>query len=179
MRVEESFMTDKRKGVSRLVYFLPLWIVLLGFFFAEVEIQIEGAEGWAASLPTWRIEDSRLLDIFWGGRPMTGYHAWIFSFMALVFHLPIFIQGCFSIKLEARILGGLMIFWIVEDFLWFVLNPAFGLHKFNPASVPWHKHWLLGMPTDYIVFLIAGFALMCYSFRMSKEKPDARNGDVT
>jgi len=172
-------MTDKRKGVSRLVYFLPLWIVLLGFFFAEVEIQIEGAEGWAASLPTWRIEDSRLLDIFWGGRPMTGYHAWIFSFMALVFHLPIFIQGCFSIKLEARILGGLMIFWIVEDFLWFVLNPAFGLHKFNPASVPWHKHWLLGMPTDYIVFLIAGFALMCYSFRMSKEKPDARNGDVT
>lgn len=36
---------------------LLLWIGVLGLFFAMVEIQIEGAAGWAASLPTWRIEN--------------------------------------------------------------------------------------------------------------------------
>ena len=75
------------------VLLLIFWVVLLGFFFAQVEIQIEGAAGWAANLPTWRIEQHWLLDIFWGGRPLTGYHAWVFSFIALFFHFPsIFMQ---------------------------------------------------------------------------------------
>jgi len=62
-----------------------------GVLFAEVEIQIEGAAGWASSL---RLEDRDhwLLDLFWGGRPMTGYHAWVFSFMFLAFHLGVFID---------------------------------------------------------------------------------------
>ena len=145
-------------------FFLLMWVTLLGFLFAQVEIQIEGANGWAASLSTWRIEHGILLDLFWGGRPMTGYHAWVFSFMAAVFHLPLLIKGEFSLKLEARIISCLMLFWIIEDFLWFVFNPAFGLAKFNPANIPWHKHWALGMPTDYSVFLICGLTLFWYSF---------------
>ena len=79
---------------------LFLWVILLAFFFAKVEIQIEGGAGWAANLPTWRIESHWLLDIFWGGRAMTGYHAWVFSFMALVFHLPIFLTGTWTAKME-------------------------------------------------------------------------------
>ncbi|MBD3308853.1 hypothetical protein GF339_20775, partial [candidate division KSB3 bacterium] len=47
------------------------WIALLSFFFAKVEIHIEGEAGWAANLPTWRIERHWLLDLLWGGRPMT------------------------------------------------------------------------------------------------------------
>lgn len=143
---------------------LMLWISVLGLFFAMVEIQIEGASGWAASLPTWRIESHWLLDIFWGGRPMTGYHAWVFSFMALVFHLPIFISGQWSLKLEARIIGSVMLFWIIEDFLWFVLNPAFGLAKFQPQFVPWHKQWLGVVPTDYVTFSIGALVLIATSF---------------
>lgn len=66
------------------------WVALLGLFFAQTEIQIEGGAGWAANLPTWRIEHHWLLDIFWGGRPMTGYHAWVFPFIAMFFHFPFF-----------------------------------------------------------------------------------------
>ena len=33
------------------------WIALLSFFFAQVEIQIEGPAGWAGNLPTWRVEN--------------------------------------------------------------------------------------------------------------------------
>ena len=72
---------------GRALLLTLVWVALLALFFAEVEIQIEGAAGWAANLPTWRIEQHWLLDIFWGGRPMTGYHAWVFSFMALIFFI--------------------------------------------------------------------------------------------
>ena len=139
------------------------WILLLSFFFAKVEIQIEGDCGWAENLPTWRIERHWLLDIFWGGRPMTGYHAWAFSFMALVFHLSVFLGGKWTLPLEARILGSLMLFWACEDFLWFVINPAFGIRKFRPEHIPWHKHWCWGVPVDYLVFTVFGGLLIWYS----------------
>lgn len=52
---------------------LLLAVVVLALFFANVEIQIEGPHGWAASLPvTFRVEEHWLLDVFWGGRALTG-----------------------------------------------------------------------------------------------------------
>jgi hypothetical protein len=151
---------------TRLTHILVLlfWVLLLGVFFAKTEIQIEGAHGWAASLPTWRIEKHLLLDIFWGGRAMTGYHAWVFSFMSLVFHLPHVVQGSFSWRMEARCIAALMIFWIAEDFLWFILNPAFGLARFSRDCIPWHKHWMLGVPTDYLTYMLLGGLLLAWSF---------------
>lgn len=148
--------------------FLIVFVCTLALFFAQVEIQIEGAAGWAKNLPTWRIEQHWLLDIFWGGRPMTGYHAWIFPFMLLVFHLPAVMFDEWSLRLEARILGCVALFWIIEDALWFLLNPAFGLAKFNPSNIPWHVHWLGVMPTDYWTFGFVGLALILISYFFSK-----------
>jgi hypothetical protein len=137
-------------------------VLLLAFFFANVEIQIEGSAGWAANLPTWRIEHHWLLDIFWGGRPMTGYHAWVFPFVTLFFHFPLLFLWHFSWRAEARVIACAQTFWIAEDFLWFVLNPAYGLEKFNPQNVPWHVHWLGPVPVDYWTFL--GMALILFTF---------------
>ncbi len=129
------------------------FVAVMAFFFANVEIQIEGAHGWASSLPvTFRVDDHWLLDLVWGGRPLTGYHAWVFSFMALVFHLPLVWEGRWSWRAEARALACVSWFWIVEDLLWFVLNPAFGWANLTPEAVPWHVHWFLGLPTDYWTF---------------------------
>lgn len=153
--------------ISRPVLRIALtigWVMLLGFFFAQTEIQIEGAAGWAANLPTWRIERHWLLDLFWGGRAMTGYHAWIFPCIALFFHFPFFFLQQWSPRLEARAIGCIMLFWIVEDFLWFVLNPAYGLARFSPEQVPWHKHWWLGAPTDYWISLCAAALLLGFSY---------------
>lgn len=140
-----------------------IWVSLLSFFFAMTEIQIEGAAGWAANLPTWRIEQHWLLDIFWGGRPLTGYHAWVFAFMALIFHFPFVLHGQWSLRLQARALACLMLFWIIEDALWFVLNPAYGLGRLNPATVPWHKHWFCGLPADYWISALIASLLLYYS----------------
>lgn len=154
-----TYPTYLLRSLTTLAY-----VALLGFFFAQVEIQIEGAAGWAAGLPTWRIEKHWLLDIFWGGRPMTGYHAWVFSFMALAFHLPGVLTREWTWHLELRILGSLALFWIIEDWLWFVCNPAFGLARFTPAFVPWHKHWLLAMPSDYLIMGTLGLLCLHLSF---------------
>lgn len=150
---------------ARGVLLLLIWVALLAGFFAMVEIQIEGANGWAAALPTWRIEKHWLLDMFWGGRAMTGYHAWVFPFIAMFFHFPFFFGQRWSLALEARALGCVMLFWIVEDFLWFLFNPAFGLSRFNPVHVTWHKHWWLFAPTDYWTFTAVAAVLLWVSFR--------------
>ena len=146
------------------LFILLLWILLLALFFAKVEINIEGGNGWGAGLPTWRIEKHWLLDIFWGGRAMTGYHAWVFPFIILLFHTVFFVGCQWSLKLEARIVASLMLFWLIEDFLWFVLNPHYGFRKFNKNDIPWHSHrWFIFMPVDYWIFMVAASMLLWYS----------------
>jgi hypothetical protein len=144
---------------------LVLAVALLALLFANVEIQIEGPHGWAAKLPvTFRMEGHWALNLFWGGRPLTGYHVWIFSFMLLAFHLPLIFAWQWSLKLEARVLGCVMLFWVIEDLLWFVLNPAYGWGRLISKQVPWHKHWLLGLPTDYWTFSVGAVLLIGFSF---------------
>jgi len=135
------------------------WVALLAFLFAKLEIQIEGPDGWAARLPTWRLPRNSGWRWLFGNRDITGYHVYAFSFMAAAFHLPLVFAGRFSLPLEARALASLALFWVLEDFLWFVFNPAFGLARFNRRHIPWHPHWILGLPVDYLPML-AGSALL-------------------
>ena len=143
---------------------LLVYVIFLAFLFAKVEIHVEGEHGWAAGLPTWRIENHPLLEFFWGGRPLTGYHVWAFSFMSCAFHLPIAVSGAFSLSLEARCLGCLMLFWVIEDFLWFAFSPTYTIHQLFRKEVPWHKYNLLGLPRDYWMFGIAGTACFIFSY---------------
>jgi len=147
---------------------LLAFVSLVAFLFARAEVHIEGPHGWAGKLPTWRVEDHQLLNIFFGGKPLTGYHLWMFLFMAGIFHLPLAFFDAFSIKLEARVLGSLMLFWLIEDFLWFVTNPAYGLKKFKDEHISWHNHWAGPVPVDYVVGAVLGTTLLVYSFAHAK-----------
>ena len=160
---------DREGGARRTIGFMA-WVLLMAFFFANVEVQIEGAAGWAGALPTWRIEHHWLLDIFWGGRAMTGYHAWVFSFMLLVFGAPLVFMGRCSWRDAGLALAGVMTFWMVEDFLWFIVNPAWGWARFSPAHVPWHKHWLFGVPTDYWVGLGGAALILWFRHRPGRQR---------
>ncbi len=144
---------------------LLLGVAGMAAVFAKVEIHIEGKDGWAGSLPTWRIEKHWLLDVFFGGRPLTGYHAWALPFSLLIFHFPLLFAWDWSWRLEARCLACLMVFWIIEDLLWFILNPAWGWRRFTPTEVRWHKHWLFGLPTDYWTFAIIAAGLLWFAYR--------------
>ena len=163
--------------MMRVLHLLLLLIAVaaLALTFAQVEIQIEGSAGWAANLPTWRVEKHWLLDLFWGGRAMTGYHAWVFPFMFLVFHLGFVLTQRWSRWLEARARAGVVLLWGLEALNLLVINHPIGIERFTPANVPWHRHWFLGAPVDYWVFGLLASALLWYSFvRAPRDVPASR-----
>ncbi len=135
-------------------------LLILTLLFALAEIQIEGSHGWAANLPTWRL-DNRWVRRFYSSKPLTGYHLYAQLFILFVIHLP-FALGLVrpAWHVEARLLAFFILFWIMEDFLWFLLNPAFGLKRFQPRHIWWHAPtWWWIMPRDYWIFLPVGLLL--------------------
>ena len=143
-------------------------LLITSWLFANLEIQIEGGAGWAAKLPTWRIEN-RWTRLFFGKRALTGYHLYAILFVTIVSHAPFFI-GMIPITwhAEERILSFNILFWIVEDFLWFVCNPEYGLRRFRKQHIWWHEgNWWWIMPRDYWLFVPVGVYLFFISLRGS------------
>jgi hypothetical protein len=137
-----------------------VYLLISALVLARLEIEIEGPHGWAEKLPTWRISN-RWTRLLLGARPLTGYHFWLLIFVLLMVHVPMAVQtSSWSWGMELRVSSFYIFFWIVEDFLWFVINPAYGIRRFRPEHIWWHaKNWWWVMPRDYWVFgLIAGFA---------------------
>lgn len=136
-----------------------LGVVSLAATFALIEIQIEGKAGWAANLPTWRLRHHWWQRLF-PGRPLTGYHFWVQVFIVLVAHLPFAFGLPWGWAVELRALAFVLLFWVVEDFLWFVLNPHFGLRRFKPEHIPWHREaWWWIAPRDYWLATISALLL--------------------
>lgn len=143
-----------------------LFVLATAALFALLEIEIEGENGWAITLPTWRI-DNRWTRIFFGSRALTGYHLYVHIFILLILHLP---YGLSLVEpswaAELRILAFLILFWILEDFLWFVFNPSFGIRRFTAADIWWHRpSWWWIMPREYWIFapIAVAFYLLSWS----------------
>jgi hypothetical protein len=124
-----------------------VFMVFMAFILALWEIQIEGKEGWAAKLPAWRIEKGWPTKLT-GGRPVTGYHLYMTVFMIAVVHLPLFFLN-WSWRLELLLLGFYSGMALIEDFLWFVFNPHYGLKNFRKGKIWWHKTWWGPVPSLY------------------------------
>jgi hypothetical protein len=134
-----------------------LHLLLTSFLFAQLEIQVEGPHGWAARLPTWKIEN-RWTRLFFSSKPLTGYHFFLIPY-------ALGLGPIMSLALELRILSFFILFWIVEDFLWFVMNAAFGVRRFKREHIWWHSaHWWWIMPRDYWLFLPVGIGLYVVSW---------------
>jgi hypothetical protein len=82
-------------------------------------------------------------------------------FVLLMVHVPLVLDtAAWTWGMELRVASFYILFFIAEDFLWFVLNPAFGIRRFRKEHVWWHAPtWWWVMPRDYWVFgMLAGFA---------------------
>ncbi len=143
------------------------YVFLMCLALAYLEVQIEGPHGWAAALPTWRTLDPRVTWIF-GGRPLTGYHLGLNAFLLLALHWPVLFKR-WSLVDECRVLQSFAVMAFVWDFLWFVLNPSFGLGRYDAAHVWWFRHWLLGVPVDYGVGAAAALLLRLWPALVHKE----------
>ena len=124
-----------------------VFMLLMAFILAEWEIQIEGKDGWAAKSPGWRVEKGWLMKLS-GGRPVTGYHFYMTIFLIALVHLPLFFLA-WTWRLECLLLGFYVGMVLLEDFLWFVLNPYYGIKKFRKGQIWWHKSWWGPVPALY------------------------------
>lgn len=137
---------------------------------AVLEIQIEGKYGWAEKLPTRRPDSSKwyskIYKLIMCGKDLTGYHLSVLTLVLIFFHYPYFTVQAWDWSLELKTLSFFFLVSIVWDFLWFVLNPHYGLRRFKPEYIWWHKKWFLFMPIDYYLALIIS-ALFYLRFSLS------------
>lgn len=134
----------------------------LALVLALVEIEIEGAYGWAQNLPTpYRVSGpaARAFGLVLGGKPLTGYNLLMFASTLLFFHLPFAFGAPWTAARELAVLAAWVSWSAVWDFLWFLLNPAYGWRRFRPGTVWWHSRWLLRLPLDYWIAVVVSLAL--------------------
>lgn len=142
-----------------------IYIFILATVLAILEIQIEGPNGWAKNLPTWRPSSDKwyikLYVKFMSGREATGYHITMFTFVFLIFNLPYAFGLDLNWENWLKTLSFFLIFVVLWDFLWFVLNPHYPLKKFKKEHIWWHKKWLSVAPVDYYgSILLSGIILL-------------------
>jgi hypothetical protein len=136
-----------------LTYIQPIYIFILALILAILEVQIEGAHGWAKNLPTWRANPhkwyAKLYMKMMEGKEMTGYHLSLFSMIFLLFHFPYASGLSWTISNEISTIIFFLFFIVVEDYLWFVVNPYFTVKDFKGNHLFWHQKWFLKLPRDY------------------------------
>jgi hypothetical protein len=130
-------------------------------------VQIEGPNGWAKNLPTWRVQPSWLKPLL-GARPLTGYHLALNILLILFLHLPQVMSG-WSFAREILIL--MLFFYLTAtwDYLWFILNPHYGLQRHRAGEVWWFRHWFAGFPLDYYYAVVVGFGIRLIPFFIGRE----------
>jgi len=161
---------------------LPVAAALFCFYallVACVEIEIEGAHGWAERLPTWyRVSGplARLYFLVSGGRPLTGYHVTMIPALFLSFHLAFALGRDWSLVAELQVLAIWAVWVALWDAIWFFFNPAYGLAGFRPGQVWWHPKWLGPVPSAYVVGVVGsllfagGAAILADSFGLLVEQ---------
>lgn len=149
--------------MSELELGRTLLLFAWAFGLAAIEIEIEGGWGWAERLPTWwrsRGLVGRVYGVAMGRRPLTGYHVWAFTIPLLVLHLPYAMGVDWTLAGELRTLATFFALAVVWDYLWFVLNPAYTVKRFERGKVWWFEvPWLWRFPLDYYLGIALSLVL--------------------
>jgi hypothetical protein len=157
---------------------------LLGLFavlMAAVEIEIEGPYGWAEKLPTpYRVSGpvARLFGLLLGGKPLTGYNLLLFTATLVAFHLPFAFGVSWTAARELALIAAWVSWSALWDFLWFLLNPAYGWRRLRPGNVWWHRRWLWHLPLDYWVAIVISLLLALAAQLVADATPGGAGGSL-
>lgn len=138
--------------------FKALFFGLMATCLACIEIESEGKYGWAEKAPTWFRTRGFVARVFMmGGKPLTGYHAFMFFFPLFFFHAQFFLGAAWGWPAEIMAFALYFAWCPLWDYHWFVLNPYYA-GKFNKRDIWWHNKsvWIFGLfPMEYLM----GFSL--------------------
>lgn len=155
-----------KKNISAV--WMTIFVFLFALIFAAFCVNAEGAAGWAGNLPAWRPDSNlwwvkALAIIPLGGREVNGFDLFVILFFIMAFVFIPFWNWTHGKTFKLRDWGELLcffaIFSVVEDFLWFMVNPAYGLEKFSAEFIPWHESWIGPLPPDYYLGIVASIGL--------------------
>ena len=138
-----------------------IWMTILALFHGLQEKEIEGKHGWARHLPTFRF--STFITKLLIGKEITGYHLFMLIMWIVIFH-GIFLFQEWNTKTELIILGLLNIYFVIEDFLFFVVNPHYRLKNFRKGKIKWHRRWIMGIPVSYVLGIFVGVVLLIIGY---------------
>jgi hypothetical protein len=131
--------------------------------YALMEIEIEGRYGWCKKLPTFTIQSGPF-------KNFTFYHLIMTAIVFLTNMYPLCLLqfGGNSLSSPSYVTSlmvnifNLTLWFGVEDFLWFVLNPYYTLKRYKRDQIPWHswEPWPFGIAAhNYFSFALM---LFCY-----------------
>jgi len=109
------------------------YVIAYATLWAAMEVEIEGPEGgWAKNLPTSKFYNTHF----------TWYHI-IMNTIVLLTLFRSFYKNTFISKIFYT-----TSWFLVEDYLWFMINPGFGIKKYTQKDIWWHgkQLWLFGQP---------------------------------
>jgi hypothetical protein len=109
-----------------------------------------------------------------GQKEIYGFNADFYIFfmtVPLFLLIPIIIKP--EIKLFGTLLGGYLIGIALEDFFWFVINPYYGVQKFNSHYAFWILHWVrignIEFPFFYMRYVLGGIlALVIIAYKSER-----------
>jgi|TARA_B110000483_G_C18025407_1_gene476606 hypothetical protein len=146
---EEDFLTNLWSFLWSLkeIFF----ILTHSTVFSAIEVELEAAAGWAVNLPT----DCAFLG--W-----TFYHVYMNVLVLLtIFGITRIYESDFSKNRHKYIwtvmvyVVRILIWFCVEDIMWFILNPSYGLLRYTQEDIYWHadKTWFLGtLLMNWVIF---------------------------
>ena len=126
-----------------------IWVILTFIIMAFLEKTIEGPNAWAKKSYGWKYKFTRRISL-------TEYHLTLNIFILMMGLLPLIIYG-FNLKIFGVLLSAFMVGMVVEDFSYFIVNPYFGLRKFNAKDArwyPWLKFGEFEIPAGYIINVV-------------------------
>jgi hypothetical protein len=133
---------------------LNIHTFVFGVIWAFVMVNAEGNDGWGGK-SGWRLRKDQLpwLRILTFGRPINFLPVFAcLTFFGTYLLVPAWSYAHnvpFSTAAWGELIVYFLLFFIIEDYIWFLVNPGFGAGKFSKKFVPWHPYWILGMPFDY------------------------------
>ena len=120
-----------------------LFIISYAVLWSWFEVEIEGPNGWAVSLPTG------CAFLGW-----TYYHISMNCIVLLTLYNGIqfrefsntTILFANEILFVSEFIVYILIWFVTEDVIWFMINPLFGIHKYRQSEIEWHskKIWIMG-----------------------------------
>lgn len=148
-----------------------IFIAIFALVYAWIEIEIEGPAGWAKNLPTPQKAVAHL----------SLYHVYMVILAGLVIGGLLYYREqdyreedskkkkwTHWLQVGGEFIFLLIIFFLAQDFLWFVMNPSYTVLRYKESFIPWHTHWV-GIPLFNYVGA-AALVMLLFLMRESRKR---------